>query len=83
MFAGKIRETLCESNDFLASGNCGEITHGGDEMPKQLDVDYIRALAHGMRSAAGEGIGIVEVRGNQNAILNDIWNRFSCEAPNR
>jgi lysyl-tRNA synthetase, class II len=35
-----------------------QIAHGGDEMPKQLDVDYIRALAHGMPPTAGEGIGI-------------------------
>jgi lysyl-tRNA synthetase, class II len=27
-------------------------------MPKQLDVDYIRALAHGMHRQFGEGIGI-------------------------
>ena len=35
-----------------------QIAQGGDEMPKQLDVDYIRALCHGMPPAAGEGIGI-------------------------
>jgi lysyl-tRNA synthetase, class II len=35
-----------------------QIAHNGDEMPKQLDVDYICALAHGMPPAAGEGIGI-------------------------
>ena len=35
-----------------------QIAHGGDEVPKQLDVDYIRALAHGMPPTAGEGIGI-------------------------
>jgi len=27
-------------------------------MPKQLDVEYIRALCYGMPPAAGEGIGI-------------------------
>ena len=35
-----------------------QIAQGGDEMPKQLDVDYIRALCYGMPPAAGEGIGI-------------------------
>jgi len=35
-----------------------QIQKGGDEAPKQLDVDYIRALAHGMPPTAGEGIGI-------------------------
>jgi len=36
----------------------GQIAQGGDEVPKQLDVDYIRALCHGMPPTAGEGIGI-------------------------
>jgi lysyl-tRNA synthetase class 2 len=35
-----------------------QIARGGDEVPKQLDVDYVRALAHGMPPTAGEGIGI-------------------------
>jgi len=35
-----------------------QIAQGGDEVPKQLDVDYIRSLAHGMPPTAGEGIGI-------------------------
>jgi lysyl-tRNA synthetase, class II len=35
-----------------------QIEQGGDEVPKQLDVDYIRALCHGMPPTAGEGIGI-------------------------
>lgn len=35
-----------------------QIAHGGDEAPKQLDVDYLRALCHGMPPTAGEGIGI-------------------------
>jgi lysyl-tRNA synthetase class 2 len=35
-----------------------QIARGGDEVPKQLDIDYVRALAHGMPPTAGEGIGI-------------------------
>jgi lysyl-tRNA synthetase, class II len=35
-----------------------QMARGGDEVPRQLDLDYIRALAHGMPPAAGEGIGI-------------------------
>ena len=35
-----------------------QIAGGGDEVPKRLDVDYIRALCHGLPPTAGEGIGI-------------------------
>ena len=35
-----------------------QIAQGGDEVPKQLDIEYIRALCHGMPPTAGEGIGI-------------------------
>jgi lysyl-tRNA synthetase class 2 len=35
-----------------------QMAQGGDDAPKQLDMDYIRALCHGMPPAAGEGIGI-------------------------
>jgi lysyl-tRNA synthetase class 2 len=35
-----------------------QIARGGDEMPKQLDVDYIRALCQGLPPTAGEGLGI-------------------------
>jgi lysyl-tRNA synthetase class 2 len=35
-----------------------QIAQGGDEVPKQLDVDYVRALAYGLPPTAGEGIGI-------------------------
>ena len=35
-----------------------QMAQGGDDVPKQLDSDYIRALCHGMPPTAGEGIGI-------------------------
>ena len=35
-----------------------QIAQGGEEAPKQLDLDYLRALCHGMPPTGGEGIGI-------------------------
>lgn len=35
-----------------------QIAEGGDEAPRQLDLDYVRALCHGLPPTAGEGIGI-------------------------
>ena len=35
-----------------------QVEAGGLEMPKEVDLDYIRALAHGLPPTAGEGIGI-------------------------
>lgn len=35
-----------------------QIAQGGEEVPKQVDAEYVRALCHGMPPAAGEGIGI-------------------------
>jgi lysyl-tRNA synthetase class 2 len=35
-----------------------QVEQGGDEAPKQVDWDYVRALCHGMPPTAGEGIGI-------------------------
>ncbi|MBI3668891.1 MAG: lysine--tRNA ligase [Acidobacteria bacterium] len=35
-----------------------QVAHGGEEVPKEVDMDYIRALCHAMPPAAGEGIGI-------------------------
>jgi len=35
-----------------------QIAQGGDEVPKELDVDYVRALCHGLPPTAGEGLGI-------------------------
>jgi lysyl-tRNA synthetase, class II len=35
-----------------------QVEKGGEEVPREVDMDYVRALAHGMPPAAGEGIGI-------------------------
>ena len=35
-----------------------QVETGGDEAPREVDMDYVRALAHGMPPTAGEGIGI-------------------------
>jgi lysyl-tRNA synthetase class 2 len=49
----ELNEPAEQERRFLA-----QIAQGGDEVPKQLDVDYIRALCHAMPPTAGEGIGI-------------------------
>jgi lysyl-tRNA synthetase class 2 len=35
-----------------------QVEKGGVEAPKEVDLDYIRALAHGLPPTAGEGVGI-------------------------
>jgi len=38
-----------------------QVEKGGQEAPKEVDVDYIRALSHGLPPTAGEGIGVDRV----------------------
>jgi lysyl-tRNA synthetase class 2 len=35
-----------------------QVEKGGQDAPKEVDIDYIRALSHGLPPTAGEGIGI-------------------------
>jgi lysyl-tRNA synthetase, class II len=35
-----------------------QVEKGGQDVPKEVDVDYIRALSHGLPPTAGEGVGI-------------------------
>ncbi len=49
----ELNDAAEQERRFLA-----QIAAGGDEAPRQLDLDYVRALAHGMPPTAGEGIGI-------------------------
>jgi lysyl-tRNA synthetase class 2 len=35
-----------------------QVAKGGQEVPKEVDMDYIRALSHGLPPTAGEGVGI-------------------------
>jgi len=35
-----------------------QVEHGGEDAPKEVDLDYVRALSHAMPPAAGMGIGI-------------------------
>jgi lysyl-tRNA synthetase class 2 len=35
-----------------------QVAKGGQEAPKEVDFDYIRALSHGLPPTAGEGVGI-------------------------
>ena len=35
-----------------------QVAQGGDQAPKEVDMDYVRALSHAMPPAAGMGIGI-------------------------
>jgi lysyl-tRNA synthetase class 2 len=49
----ELNDPLDQERRFLA-----QVAKGGQEAPKEVDVDYIRALSHGLPPTAGEGIGI-------------------------
>jgi len=49
----ELNDPVEQERRFLA-----QVAQGGDQAPKQVDMDYVRALAHGMPPTAGEGIGI-------------------------
>jgi lysyl-tRNA synthetase class 2 len=49
----ELNDPVEQERRFLA-----QIARGGEDAPKQLDVDYVRALCHGLPPTAGEGIGI-------------------------
>src|SRR5260370_25806021 len=49
----EVNDPAEQERRFLA-----QMARGGEDVPKQLDVDYIRALCHGMPPTAGEGLGI-------------------------
>src|ERR1700721_1130475 len=49
----EFNDTLDQERRFRA-----QVEKGGQEAPKEVDMDYLRALAHGLPPTAGEGVGI-------------------------
>ena len=49
----ELNDPLDQESRFRA-----QVEKGGQEAPKEVDVDYIRALSHGLPPTAGEGVGI-------------------------
>jgi lysyl-tRNA synthetase, class II len=49
----ELNDPADQERRFLA-----QVEKGGQDAPKEVDVDYIRALSHGLPPTAGEGIGI-------------------------
>jgi lysyl-tRNA synthetase class 2 len=62
VFAGKLElgNAFSELNDPAEQERRfrEQVAQGGEEVPKEVDVDYIRALCYGLPPTAGEGIGI-------------------------
>jgi lysyl-tRNA synthetase, class II len=49
----ELNDPLDQESRFRA-----QVEKGGQEAPKEVDLDYIRALSHGLPPTAGEGVGI-------------------------
>ena len=49
----ELNDPFDQENRFAA-----QVAKGGQEAPKEVDTDYIRALSHGLPPTAGEGVGI-------------------------
>jgi lysyl-tRNA synthetase, class II len=49
----ELNDPFDQENRFRA-----QVEKGGQEAPKEVDMDYIRALSHGLPPTAGEGVGI-------------------------
>ena len=62
VFAGKLElgNAFSELNDPAEQERRfrEQVAQGGEEVPKEVDVDYIRALCYGLPPTAGEGVGI-------------------------
>ncbi len=62
IFAGglELGNAFSELNDPLEQERRfrEQVAQGGEEAPRQVDLDYIRALCYGLPPTAGEGIGI-------------------------
>jgi lysyl-tRNA synthetase class 2 len=65
-----------------------QVEKGGQEAPKEVDSDYIRALSHGLPPTAGEGIGVdrlvmllTNAQSIREVVLFPLLRAESAEAP--
>jgi lysyl-tRNA synthetase, class II len=65
-----------------------QVEKGGQEAPKEVDMDYIRALSHGLPPTAGEGVGIdrlvmllTDSHAIREVVLFPLLRKESDEAP--